>query len=102
MRKWLISFGMCLLIAGSAPAPIIMLLPDDCDDATIVRGVYDQQNVVQFRQQLNDFEKKLRPLKEKDFIALFGKSQSKPATNYAMPVAQCRMSGTGAVRIAVR
>lgn len=98
MRKWVISFLVLLLSTGTALAVIFMILTDDCDDATIVRRVYDQQDVVQFRQKLDEFKKKLHPLKEKDFIALFGKSQAKLAKTYAMPVAQSRGLGLSGLR----
>jgi hypothetical protein len=90
MRNLVIASMVLLLSAGSAPAGIERILWDDCDDATIVRAVHEQKDVVKFQQKLDDFEKKLFPLKEKDFIALFGKSQAKPPKTYAMPVAQSR------------
>ncbi len=90
MQKLVGSALALLLIAGPAPAPLIGVMDDDCDDVVTVFKVYDQKDVAQFRQKLNYFAKRLYPLKEKDFIALFGKSQVKPAKVYAMPVAQSR------------
>jgi hypothetical protein len=90
MRTLAFSSLVVLLSAGLAHAVIQTILRDDCDDISIVRGVSNQNDVVQFRQKLDEFRKKLYPLKEKDFIALFGKSQGKPARIYAMPVAEAR------------
>jgi hypothetical protein len=90
MRKLAISSVILLLSAGSAPAPIWTTLPDDCDDVGIVWDVKKQKDVMQSREKLNGFKKKLYPLKEKDFIALFGKAQDKLAKAYAMPAAQDR------------
>src|SRR5580704_17381142 len=97
MRKLAFSSLVVLLSAGPAPATKFMFWNDECDDISIVRYFSEHQDVAQFRQKLDDFRKKLKPLKDRDLTALFGKSQAKEAKTYAMPVAQFRafsMSGS--------
>jgi len=90
MRKLLTTFVILLLCASSAPASLTVLMWDDCDDVIVVLGVSERKDVVPFRQKLDTLRKTLYPLKEHDFIALFGKSQERPEKTYAMPVAQFR------------
>jgi len=98
MRRLVLSSIFVLLLADSSPAVIYMFLEDEFDDRALVRAVHEEKEVVKFRQKLDDFENKLLPLKEKDFIALFGKPQEKPAKLYAMPVAQPRGFGLSGLR----
>jgi hypothetical protein len=93
MLKILTSSVVMLVASGSATAGLHMILQDDYDDVGIIgfaEEIREHKDVVQFRRKLYDFKKKLYPLKEHHFIALFGKSQAQPKT-YAMPVAQDRM-----------
>ncbi|HEV3145264.1 MAG TPA: hypothetical protein VGZ47_15340 [Gemmataceae bacterium] len=68
-----------------------MLLNDDFDERTIVSTVHEEKSVVQAREEIGAFKKKLLSLKENDFVTLFGKSQPMPPKTYAMPLAQPRM-----------
>jgi hypothetical protein len=94
MRKLVMGAMIFLFSAGSSPAPVMNFLKDDCDDVWRGPEFYTQEEVVQAGKKLNEFEKKLQLLKQKDFVALFGKSQDRPANTYAIPVSCGRVFWT--------
>ncbi len=88
------------LVVTEARGVIVLVLWDDCDDRDAILAVRDVQAVKAFRQRMDKFTNRLRVLKEKDIVALFGKPTTKPAKTFAMPVAQPRTIALSGIRYA--
>jgi len=79
-----------VLFSLPAQAQIPMDPGDEFDDWKSISAVHDKDPVKEFRKEADAFEKGLLKLKERDFVALFGKPVPKPAKTFALPVAQSR------------
>ena len=99
-----VSFVLAILaVAALAPksqSSIIMLLHDEFDDRDMVLACRDVKEVKEFGRKMDELKKRLYPLRERDFVALFGKSSAMPAVTYAMPVAQSRGLALSGIRFA--
>src|SRR5690242_12222981 len=91
----LLVFG---LFAGNASASIILFLSDDFDDLKHIIAASNAPAVKAFRDDLDALRQRLRLLKERDVIALCGKSVPQPGKTFAMPVAQPRGLGLSGIR----
>jgi hypothetical protein len=91
----LFAFG---LFAENASASILILLRDEFDDSPKIIAAANDPAVKTFRADLDALKDRLRLLKERDVIALFGKSVPKPAKTFAMPVGQPRGLGLSGLR----
>src|SRR5262249_47785745 len=87
-------------LASKGQSVIIMFLQDEFDDRDLILACRDAKEVKEFDRKIDDLKKRLYPLRERDFVALFGKSSSKPAGTYAMPVAQPRGLALSGIRFA--
>jgi hypothetical protein len=90
MRTIVVSLAVLLLTGVPAGAVIFTLLDDEFDDSGRIREVRDRPEVQAARAKLDEYKRGLLRLKERDFVAMFGKAQPQPAKAYAMPVAQAR------------
>jgi hypothetical protein len=90
---------LTLLLAGSPACAVVFLsLDDEFDDWGLVSKARDRPAVKSARSKLDEFKRSLLRLKERDFVALFGRPQPKPARTYAMPVAQPRGLALSGIR----
>jgi hypothetical protein len=90
----------CGVLATEARGVVHLFLQDECDDRDAIWVVREAPAVKQFRRQMDAFTDRLRPLKEQDITALFGKPTPKPAKAFAMPVAQPRVLALSGLRYA--
>lgn len=102
MKRALILAGATLaaLIATQVYGVIIVLLDDEFDDGRVVRAISSNAEVQILGQELRKFEERLLLLKERDFLAVFGKPTTKPIKTYAMPCCQARSLGLSGIRYA--
>ena len=95
-----IAAGLVVLLLSGTPAGavIFLSLEDEFDDIGLVHQAHDRPAVQASRAKLDEYTHSLWRLKERDFVAMFGKAQAKPDKTYAMPVAQARGLGLSGLR----
>jgi hypothetical protein len=98
MRALAAALSALLLIGSPAYAVVFLMLDDEFDDGVLVSDAQDRPAVKSSRAKIDQFEKGLLRLRERDFVTLFGRPLPKPARTYAMPVAQARGLGLSGLR----
>src|SRR5579864_5943685 len=85
-----LAFITLAFLAPKSHSIIITFLEDEFDNREAILACRDNKEVKEFGRKIDEFRKRLYQLRERDFVALFGKSSAKPPGTYAMPVAQPR------------
>ena len=98
MRRMTLILFVFGLFAGNASASILIFLGDDFDKVKQVVAAANDPAVKTYSADLDRLKQRLRLLKERDVIALFGKPVPQPAKTFAMPVAQPRGLGLSGLR----
>jgi hypothetical protein len=98
----ILALTLVAFLVASSPALAVrfLLLDDELDDIQLVRQAQDQPAVKPLWEKIDEYQGGLLRLKERDFIALFGKAQAKPAKTFAMPVSQSRVLRLSGIRYA--
>lgn len=80
--------GLLFLEPLKSQAQISLVLQDGLDDWQLAVKVSKNPDVAKLAQELDRFERKLKPLKERDFVRLFGKKAARTPKLFAMSCAQ--------------
>jgi len=77
----------------SANATIHMILDDEFVNRQEIAEYTQDQNIIEFTKEVDQFKDKLLLLKERDFIALFGESVAMPQKTFTLSISEPRGIG---------